>query len=59
MTGATGTRVTSASSQRPLSSAFTLAQGNQGRLARAQEMIELSAGPPPYSLSPMVLPVGC
>ena len=28
-------------------------------MARAQEMIEVSAGPPPYSLSPMVEPVGC
>jgi hypothetical protein len=30
-----------------------------GRFARAQEMIELSAGPPPYSLSPIVEPLGC
>lgn len=28
-------------------------------MSRAQEIIELSAGPPPYPLSPMVLPVGC
>ena len=30
-----------------------------GKLLLAHEIRALSAGPPPYSLSPMVEPVGC